>query len=253
MRALRTIAIVAANGWQDSLRSRFFMLSALFGGVTLYVSVILGMLAADQETRVLLDFGLSLIELIGLAAAAFGAATIVLREIETKTIYLVLTRPVSRAQYLLGRFAGLMLSVAACMGLMAVMHLSILLAKGWSWSWLYAAALAGSYMKLVAVAALTLFLALWSSSILTALVIAGVCWALGHFLPEIRFMLRFSTEGPALAPLTALSYVLPDLQRLNLRDRLLTTRVWAAAFGYAAAYASVWLALAAAKLKRKEF
>jgi Cu-processing system permease protein len=243
---------VALNGWQESLRSRYFLLCAVFGVVTLYVSMILGLLAADQELRVLLDFGLSLIELLGLAAAAYGAATIVLREMETKTIYLVLTRPVSRPQYLLGRFAGLMLSVGASMSLMACVHLSILLWKGWAWSAAYPAALLGSFLKLLAVAAMTLFLALFSSSTLTALAIAGILWALGHFLPEIRFMIRWTSQGAILAPLTALSYVIPDLQRLNLRDRLAEGGTLSA-IGYALAYSAAWLALASVKLRRKEF
>lgn len=253
MIALRRLGIVAWNTFQDNLRSRYYLLCFVFGAIILFVSLLLGLLAADQEVRVLLDFGLSLIEILGLAAAAYGAATTVLREIETKTIYLILTRPISRGQYLLGRFLGLMLSVAAAMAAMAAIHVSILFLKGWAWSSLYPAAILGSLFKLVAIAALTLFLSLASSSILTALVIAMILWTLGHFLPEIRFMIRWTSQGSILAPLTALSYVIPDLQLLNLRDRLSGCAAFGRALAYASCYASVWLALAVARLKRKEF
>lgn len=248
---MKQAAIVAWNSFQDSVRSRFYLIALVFGAVVLYISLLLGLLAADQELRVIEDFGLSLLELLGLAAAVYGAATAILQEMQTKTIYLILTRPVSRGAYLLGRFGGLMLSTAAAMLLMAALHLIILFAKGWSWKAAYAAAVAGSFLKVLVTAALTLFLALFSSSILTALVIALILWTLGHFLPEIRFMIRWTSQGASLAPLTAISYVVPDLQLLNLRDRLGT------ALGkpllYALAYAGVWLSLAVAKLKRKEF
>ncbi len=251
--SLRAAAAVAVNTVQESARSRFFALCLVFGGVVLYASLVLGLLAADQETRVLLDFGLSLIELLGLAAAVYGSATIVLREMETKTIYLILTRPVSRPAYLLGRFAGLMAATAAAMLVMALLHLALLFAKGWAWTPLYLCAVAGSYLKVLVVAALTLFLALFSSSILTALVIALILWTLGHFLAEIRYMIRWGAGVRLIAPLQALSYVVPDLQLLNLRDRLGGPQPLLAPLGYAVVYAGVWLSLAAARFSRKEF
>lgn len=251
--SLRAAGAVAANTVHESARSRFFALCLVFGGVVLYASLILGLLAADQETRVLLDFGLSLIELLGLAAAVYGSATIVLREMETKTIYLILTRPVSRAAYLLGRFAGLMAATGLAMLVMAALHLALLFAKGWAWTPVYAAALAGSFLKVLVVAALTLFLALFSSSILTALVIALILWTLGHFLAEIRFMIHWGADVRLLMPLQGLSYIVPDLQLLNLRDRLAHAGSLLPPLGYAVAYAAVWLGLAVARFSRKEF
>ena len=253
MNALGAAAVVAANTLRESARSRFFALCLVFGGVVLYVSLLLGLLAADQEARVLLDFGLSLIELLGLAAAVYGCATTILRELETKTIYLILTRPVGRPAYLLGRFAGLMGATAGAMLVMALLHVVMLLIKGWHPETAYAAALAGSFLKILAASALTLFLALYSSSILTALVIALILWTLGHFLPEIRFMISWGAKGPMMAPLKALSYVVPDLQLLNVRDRLDSPARLAAALAYAAAYCGVWLSAACALFARKEF
>ena len=247
---MRTARILAWNTIQESFRGRFLFLALAFGAVTLYAGMILGLLAADQEARVLLDFGLALIELLALASAVYGAATIVLREMETKTIYLVLTRPVGRASYVAGRFGGILASTAAAMALMAALHVPMLLWKGWTPSASYAAALAGSFLKVAVTAALTLFLALASSSVLTALVIAMTLWALGHFLPEIRFMIRWTSQGPVVVPLTALSYVIPDLQLLNLRER---AEPLLKALAYALVYAGTWTTLAALKLRRKEF
>ncbi|MBI5629370.1 MAG: ABC transporter permease subunit [Elusimicrobia bacterium] len=251
---MRNVWIIAFNSWQENLRSRFYMLAVIFGGVTLYVSLLLGLLAADQELRVLLDFGLSFIELMALAGAAYGAATIILREMETKTIYLILTRPVSRGQYLLGRFIGLLLSILASMLLMAAAHLSLLFVKGWEWQWGYFLALWGSFLKVSLAAALTTFMALFSSSALTALCISAILWSLGHFLPEIRFMIAWGSARAAMVPLTILSYVIPNLQLLNYRDHLGSgQQAFFVPLAYAAAYAGVWLGLACLYLRKKEF
>ena len=253
MTLLRAGAILAWNTVQESLRSRYYLLCLVFGAALIYVSLLLGLLAADQEVRVLLDFGLALIELLGLAVAVYGAATTILREIETKTIYLIMTRPISRGAYLLGRFAGLMLSTAAVMAAMACVHVSLLLLKGWSWSAAYPTALAGSYLKLLVAAALTLFLALFSSSVLAALVLALILWTLGHVLPEIRNLIKLGAHPALTAPLVVLSYLVPDLQMLNVRDRLAAPGALLMPLGYATLYCGVWLALAAARLRRKEF
>jgi len=256
---MKNVWILALSGWRENLRSRFYLLSLAFAGVFLYLSLILGALAAEQATRILLDFGLAFIELMGLAGALHGATTIVLREMETKTIYLILTRPVSRGQYLLGRFLGLMLSVLAAMALMSAFHLAILLAKGWRGPEPYAAAFLGAYLKVLVTAALATCAAILSTSALTAGVISCVLWTLGHFLPEMRFLIEHGAPRAAVAPLYALSFVVPDLQLLNLRDRLAQTSLappeaasawWLA---YAVLYSAAWLALAWGFLRRKEF
>lgn len=256
---MRNVAILALTGWRENLRSRFYLLSLAFAGIFLYMSLIFGVLAVEQELRVLVDFGLGFIELMGLAGALYGATTIVLREMETKTIYLVLTRPVGRGEYLLGRFLGLMLSVLAAMALMSAFHLVILWAKGWRGPEPYALAFLGAYLKVLVTAALATFLAIFSSSVLTAGVIACVLWTLGHFLPEIKFLIGHGAPRLAALPLTVLSYVVPDLQLFNLRDRAVAASLAAPEaglawwLGYAVFYGGVWLALAWGLLRRKEF
>lgn len=252
---MRTTAALAWNTFQESLRSRYWLLCLVFAAVLLYVSLLLGLLAADQEVRVVLDFGLSLIELMALAAAAYGAATTLLREIETKTVYLILTRPVGRGRYLLGRFAGLALSTTASVLIMACVHLTVLALKKGLPVPHYAAAILAILLKVLMAAALTLFLALFSSSVLTAVVIALIVWSLGHVLPEIRFMIKWNagTHGLTMAPLMALSYLIPDLQLLNLRDRLSSGAPLLGPAAYALAYAAGWLSMAVWRLRRREF
>src|SRR5258708_5692622 len=125
--SIRLISILALNQWREQWRNRSFLVAVVFSGVLIYASILLGVLAVEQETRALLDFGQSFIELIGLGLAAFGAATGILREMETKTIYLILSRPVPRWIYLLGRYFGLLLTTLGAVILMTAVHLTVLL------------------------------------------------------------------------------------------------------------------------------
>ncbi|MEK7745959.1 MAG: ABC transporter permease subunit, partial [Elusimicrobiota bacterium] len=164
---MRELLILSAHSFREQLRGRFFSMILLFGGLILYMSLLLGALAADQEPRVLLDFGLSFIELMATGAACYAAATGLLRELEMKTIYLVLTRPVSRSSYLLGRFFGLLAAAACAAALMSLLHLSLLFLKGWHWENAYLLALAGIGLKLMVAVSLAGFLALISTSALS--------------------------------------------------------------------------------------
>lgn len=248
--------VLAAQTLRERLRDRSLQAAAVFAGVLLYMSLILGALAVDQELRVLLDFGLGFIELMALGMAAFSAATSLLQEIETKTIYLILTRPVPRWAFLAGRWLGLWLASACAVGAMCAMHLTLLLIKGWPFSAAYLLAAGGILLKLAVATALATLLALSTTSAQTALTITAIVWTLGHFIPEIRFL--SGRSGAAGALLAGASRLLPNLQLLNYRDRLdVPGGALAAAPGwlgpaYAAAYAGLCLGAAYLFLRRKE-
>ena len=254
---MERIAILAVSGLRVQWRNRAWQVAMLFAGVMLYFSVLLGILAADQELRALMDFGLSFIELMALAAAIFGAATGFLREMETKSIYLILSRPVSRLEYLVGRYLGLVLSMLAAVAMMAAAHLLLLGLRGWAFRAEYLLALYGIALKVAVAAALATFFALFSTSALSALVITGILWTLGHFTAEMSFLA--ARGGFSAVPLAAMIQVVPHLQLFNFRDRLdlPATAAAVAPMGFATAYAAVYcaccLALSYALIRRKDF
>lgn len=256
---MNAILTVAGNAWQENQRGRFFHLAMIFGGMMIYLSFLLGLMASDQELRVLLDSGIAFIELIALAGAVYGAATGLIKEMETKTVYLILTRPVSRSEYLLGRFLGQMMAVLASMLIMSSIHLLLLFMKGWVWQALYLKAFLGIFLKVFITTALASFAALFSTSVLSGLTMTSILWTLGHVLPEIRFLIAHRARHETAAPLLALSYLIPNLQLFNFRDRIDRVAIappeaflgtWLL---YSALYAGAWLILACYLLRKKEF
>ena len=254
---MKVFAILAGNTWRELLRTRFMPVVVLFGGVLVYLGVALGALAGDVELRVLLDVGMSVVELMTCGAVAYCAATGLLQEIETKTLYLVLTRPVPRHTYLSGRYVGATAAAASAALLMTLVEALLLVLKGWSPGWELPLALWGVVLQLVVTAAAATLLALISTSVLSAMTMTGIVWVLGHFVPEIRFLAQRSQAAAAKLLLPAV-YLLPDFSRLNFRDHLhlpggglAGTLVWGPL--YAAGYALVCLTLTAALFRRKEF
>ena len=256
---LAAVGVIAWSQWREQWRSRSFLIAVFFSGVLLYASFLLGALAADQELRTLLDFGQSFIELMGLGLAVFGAATGVLREMEQKTLYLILTRPVPRWAYLLGRYFGLLMTTFGAVAFMTAVHLSVLAWKGWAFEPAYLLGVFGILLKLAVACALATFLALFTTSVLSALTVTGILWTLGHFIPEMTFLAKKSRSLYGMSPMLAVTYLVPNLGLFNFRDRLsvpsfvLPSEPVAAAALYAAAYSSACLLLGYAFFRRKEF
>ncbi len=240
----------------QQLRNRLYLVVILFGFLILGASLLFGALAPEQETRVILDLGLAVIEFFGLAAAVFGAVTLVLEEIESRTIYLILTRPLPRAYFILGRFLGLLCAVLASMLAMSVLHILLLQIKGGTPVLSYLLAFVFMGLKVMVMTGLAVFFSLYSSSSVASIVFTIFFWTLGHFGSEINFLLQKS-QNPAAAPfLKAILFVTPNLEFLNYRDLFhvpgLAARQVVSAAGYAFVYAAACLSLSAALFSKKE-
>ncbi len=244
---------VAANSFGESVRHRFFTLFSVFAFTAIYASVLAGVMAVDEEARVLADLGLALMELTALAYVLFQASSSLLKEAETKTIYLVFSRPVPRWIYLAGKMGGVMLTAAFMLAVMSCMHVALLYFRGFSLPAAYGWALAGSFCKLAVITAFAFFVSLFSTSSVSTLVISGILWTLGHFVSETRFMAEHAYGAKAVL-LKAVIWLIPNLQLFNARDAAGAAAAIApsaflsgAAWILAAYLASLWL------LARKEF
>jgi ABC-type transport system involved in multi-copper enzyme maturation permease subunit len=208
---------IAVHSFIENYRNRFFSLFVIFAGVLIYASLLAGVMAVDEEARVLNAFGLALMELITLAYALMAAASVITREIETKTIYLVLSRPVPRPAYLAGRAAALYGVSAFMLTVMALIHLSLVYFRGFSLPPFYLKAVFFIWCKLLIITSVALFVSLFSTSTVSTVTICAILWTLGHFTSEAKFLVGRSSGAAALL-LSAAAYFIPDLQLFNARD-----------------------------------
>ena len=151
---------IARHSLVENYKNRFFSLFIIFAGVLIYASLLAGVMAVDEEARMLTDQGLALMELITLAYAVLAAASAITREIETKTIYLVFSRPVSRPAYLAGKAGGLYAASALMLGVLALIGLSLIYFRGFALPPFYLKAVFFIWCKLLIIisAALLIYL-----------------------------------------------------------------------------------------------
>lgn len=255
------ILSLARYTFVGNVRNRIFLVLILFGVILLSSSVLLSILGQEQEIRILTDLGLGAIEVLALFTAIFVIVNLVLEQVEQKTIYLVLTRSISRLEYLLGSYLGTLAAIFSCVAIMTFLHVGILLFKGWNFKtegFLYAMSVFMSFEKIALISALGLFFSLFSSSGVVALVFTFFFWIMGHFAIELKFLSGRLEDGALKSLFKFVYYLIPHFQYLNAQD------VWISysdRFGnfaaqgvlYTVLYSAAALALAVVTFRKKEF
>lgn len=248
---------VATYTFRDLLRSKILWNAALIGLGLALVSFVAGEFTFGVPARVATDLGLAALSLSGYGLSFFAAISLIRQEEESRTIYLIISRPIRRSVFLIGKIAG----VAAFLALNYLLILSFVLTAlaifgstlgpiGWS-------AVALSFVELLLILVLLVLISLVANRALT--IIAGLVILVGgHALGETR-QLNFVKNYPWLDKTVAvLDVVFPSLHRLNLKDHVLyevsvpgVTVV--AALGYALCYGLAALCLAGYLIERKDF
>jgi ABC-type transport system involved in multi-copper enzyme maturation permease subunit len=254
---MTTLAAVFSYTLKEHLRHRVWVSSALVGLILAAGSVAVAALGHSERGRLMLDLGLAANETVALAMCAFLSVHLILQEIETRAVFLILSRPVPRWQYLLGRFLGTLAAVGLGMAAMGALHWLLLQAFGGAPLGRYLAAWFCSLGKVAVTGALALLLSLALTSEAAAMAFTLFFWALGHFSAEMRFLADRSGSAVMKSALTAFSHAAPDFAHFNYRDFWHGAApgaewlAWAAL--YAVAYCAACLALAAQVFEQKEF
>ncbi|MBU0952016.1 MAG: ABC transporter permease subunit [Elusimicrobia bacterium] len=254
---MKQILSIVKYTLRQNIRNRVYYILVVFAIAIIFVTMLLSVLGGEQPVRILLDFGLASIEFFGLLLVIFAGVSLLLEEIESKTVYLMLIRPIPKWYYVIGRYLGLLVSVYLAMLFMYAMHFGMLMLKGWVFDPLYLIAIFSSMTKIAIIGALAVFFSLFSTSQSSSLIFTIFIWILGHFAQELKFLTAKMQFTPIKVVLKVLYLAIPNLQYFNWKDFIgsgLTISYW---FGvsvvYAFAYCAVCLLLSIHLFNKKEF
>lgn len=111
------LMMMAHNTYLDSRHNRVLHLAAIFAAILILFSLFLGEVSLFQNVKVVKDIGMAAISLLGVFVAIFLGVNSLYKELERRTIYSIISKPVRRADILLGRFLGM----ALVLGLVVIM------------------------------------------------------------------------------------------------------------------------------------
>jgi ABC-type transport system involved in multi-copper enzyme maturation permease subunit len=211
------IAAIASNTFREAVRDRVLYNLIAFAVLLSGAAILVGQISIDIERLVVINLGLTSVSLFGIVIAIFIGIGLVSKEIEKRTLYTVLSRPVSRWEFIVGKFfglAGTLLVNTFCMAIgvfAALLYVSHRFQKPDSW---ILVALYFIVLQFLIITALALLFSSFSSPLLSA-VFAFSLFVIGTFAEDLRGFAAMA-HGVTGWLATGAAYLVPNLSALNV-------------------------------------
>jgi len=256
---MTAIAAIARVTVQEAVREKLAVNLLVFALALVTASITISGLTFGEQYRIIVDIGLSSMEVFGTLIAVFLGAGLVARDVERRTLYPVIAKPVSRTQYLLGRYLGLVATTTLNLLVMAVVFAAVLAVYTGGLRFLvdtpFGWVLASMVVRFAVVAAVATFFSSFSTATLSAiftlaLVVAGLLSS-----DLVRYWAGKGTAGGILGRAGYL--LVPNLEALNLKEAMVYRDPIPASFAltgitYGVMYAAAVVALASAVFARRD-
>lgn len=253
---MRALAAIARNTFREALRDRVLYLFLGFAIVLLVSSKLFGLLTVGDEGKVIKDFGLAGIQLASMLIAVMMSVLLISREVDSRTVYNILSKPVRRWQFLVGKYLGLLATVALNLALMTAVLLAVTRAYlgELDGGLLFAAAMTLLEMALLTAFA-TLFAVLTRPMLGTVFTLA--VFVIGHVSEDLRMLTSHLGGGLTRPLVSVLYYLLPNLERFNFKTEVVhdlgvPPQEVVLAVVYGLAYTALVLVLACARFRSKD-
>jgi len=253
----RRLLSIAANTFRETVRNKILYVILAFALVVIGLTWFLADLSMGELSRIVADVGLASIHLFGVTIAVFLGITLVSQEMERKTIYLVLSKPVPRWEFVLGKATGLCATILLTTSVMAVTLFAVYAAySGKAEAGIFVAS-AGVYLELVLLVCLATLFSTFTTPTLSAMFTLSL-FLIGHLSQSLSVLGGQAKSAGARTAASFLFYILPNLEIFNWKNGVVYGDVRSAAIllpaaGYLVCYGAAVLLLACLLFSRKDF
>ena len=253
------IAAIALNTFRQAVRNRILYSLLLFAFLLVGISAFFGTVSIGDQARVIKNFGLFAISFFGAIITMLAGVNLLHQELKQKTVYNILSKPLWRWQYILGKFIGLTLTIQSLAALMGLALTAFVWFFEKKLDLLLFQALFFTLLEMMIIAALVIFFSALAVTVTLSGIFTFCAYLAGRSINYLSFFTEQQNDiSPALKKLIVLmNWILPDLSVFNLADSLVyghsaSIGYAANALVYAAGYSSCVLALAAVIFSRRE-
>jgi Cu-processing system permease protein len=249
---------IGTNVFREVFRERVLYVAALFGVALVIAVLLLNEVSGGAEGKISLDVGLAGISLLGLTVAAFMGAGLINKEIEKKTALVLIAKPMSRSEFIVGKHLGLTSILGVLVLLMNLMLFGVMTWRGIPFSWT-TLSVSGLYLvlELSLMTAVALLFGVFTSSLI-ATVLTFAVYLMGHFSQNLVTLSQTIKTESVKSIVKGIYLIFPDLSRLDLKNQavyglLPDSGTMALNAGYGVLYIILLLAIASLIFSRREF
>jgi Cu-processing system permease protein len=269
MTVLWPIALIT---FKEGIRNRAIYGISLFALILLGANMLISGMMMRNVGKTAVDMALSTVSLSGLLLVLFVGINLIAKDLDRRTIYMVLSRPISRSQYIIGKFCGMVMLIITTTAILSIFAvLSIYMVKLTSpdyferFSWgLVALGLMLAVFMLVLLSALSFLFASFSSTSFITLVLTIITYIIGHSISEVKALVEApKTFGIEVSPVTVtvvkwVYYLFPNLSFFDIKTQVahgisISTSyiLWTLAYGVS--YTLIVIIMASLVFRKKEF
>ncbi|MCJ7588548.1 MAG: ABC transporter permease [Candidatus Aminicenantes bacterium] len=252
-----TIRTIALNTYKEAVRDRILYLLFFFAAATLVFSRVLALLTVGDRVKIIKDVGLASLSLFGTLMAILIGTGLVYKEIDKKTIFTLLSKPIGRGAFLVGKFAGLVLTLFVMLGLMSIIFLVILFLHSFRFEAALLVAIFYIFLELILITAVAILFSCFSTPILSSIFTLSF-YLIGHTSWGLKTLIKKIPPGFGRT-LARIAYVLlPDLESLNFKTEVvhgiaIPPAALVNGLLYALCFTAFVLALATLVFRKKDF
>lgn len=256
--SLARIFAIAKNAFREAVRDRILYNLILFVLLITASAIFLGEMTAGQEARVIVNLGLSSVLIFGAFISIFVGVSLVWKEIEKRTIYSIFSKPVTRGEFIIGKYFGLCLTLLVNVIVMgAGVTLALLYVKGNQFALSIWPAVLLIFLELTILTAVGTMFSSFSTPALSALLTFFV-FVIGHFSSSLRDLAQDLGSQQAKWFFDALYYILPNFSHFSFITETaagiaMPTSMFGGAAIYAVLYNIVLLTITVLIFRRRNF
>ncbi len=214
MTSLLRIHAIATNTFREAIRNKLLYTLLGFSMLMIASGVLLATLSYVEVDEILQDMGMAAIRFFGAGIAVFVGIGLIHNEVDRRTIFTILSKPVSRAEFLAGKWAGLTFTVWIQVGLMGAAFAIVSMLAGAPLGWGHGAAIALIGLELMLLVAVSVLFSCFTTPMLAGFCTIGL-WLIGHLTRDLHALGQQSDLDGVSAAATFVFVLLPDLEVFN--------------------------------------
>lgn len=214
---LNSMINIALNTFREIVRNKFLYLILVFAAVFILFSLSMWAISLWNDDKVIVDFGLAMIEVFGLIGVLFVGSQLLFNEIEGKTIFLILSKPIKRSDFILWKFLWFSITIGLIIFVQSLLFLFMLMIKGIDIQGLILFSLLFSFVKLEILLSIVIFFSTFMSNMLTIVVSLLVYFISHSFSLVIDMMVRAKSVAWVYFA-QGVSLLFPPLEAINIKE-----------------------------------
>lgn len=251
------IKAIAINTFREAIRDKILYSLLFFALLMMGASVLLGTLTIGEQLKIVKDMGLAAISVFGTLIAIFVGIGLVYKEIDRRTIYNIISKPVSRHRFLLGKYIGMILTLVIEVAVMSSVFLILIIILKHSLDISLLKAVLLIFFELMVVTAVAILFSTFSTPTLSGMFTLAI-YVIGHLTMDLK-MFGAKSEIVLVKMVTGfLYYFLPNLENFNIKGKVVhhipvSWEYISFSMAYGVLYITIILLVSMAIFQRRDF